>query len=339
MISVDDFEPVAKIEYSSMHNRFAHLSRWFRDPSHFRALFFTALVVVGVIITTVLTFHQQDNRSAASTSGVDFVVVPSSKQLSPGDQFTWDIFMNTQQHPLNAVLLEIGYDPNSFDFVSLTPGTLMSDTVMPGVGGNGKATIVLGTKPTQVTSSPTPTYSISPYMGSGIIAHLTLKAKVGITTSSVITINAERSDGSGTIALAKDSGSTNVTGDKTSGTVQIGTVSPSPAISSPSPTPSPSVAASPTSVSPSPISATTGPDIVTITSAKIVRSNKQGDKIEVYATSNRQPSATLTVQGIGQMQYIAKNNVYFYSTTLNQVPTTITVTSSLGGASTSPIAH
>jgi VCBS repeat-containing protein len=69
-------------------------------------------------------------------------------------------------------------------------------------------------------------------------------------------------------------------------------------------------------------------DTVVVTAATYASKTK---RLSVTATSSAQPNAVLTVVGYGQMTYKPKSKSYTYQGTVTPKPTTVTVTSSLGG--------
>ena len=74
-----------------------------------------------------------------------------------------------------------------------------------------------------------------------------------------------------------------------------------------------------------------GTDVVTITLAEYAQSKS---RLEVRATSNRQPTPALTVAGYGTMTWNTGRRYYRLQKTVRPGPTSVTVTSSLGGVAT-----
>ncbi len=74
-----------------------------------------------------------------------------------------------------------------------------------------------------------------------------------------------------------------------------------------------------------------GTDVVTITRAEY---DTEENRLNVRATSSKQPTPTLTVVGYGTMTWNTKNKYYELKKTVSPGPTSVTVTSSLGGSAT-----
>ena len=70
-------------------------------------------------------------------------------------------------------------------------------------------------------------------------------------------------------------------------------------------------------------------DSVTVTAATYTKKTR---KLSVTAKSTAQPNVTLTVVGYGQMTWNSKSKAYTYSVTTSTPPSSVTVTSSLGGS-------
>ncbi len=79
-----------------------------------------------------------------------------------------------------------------------------------------------------------------------------------------------------------------------------------------------------------------GSDVVTITRAQYQVSKK---KLTVRATSSLQPTPTLTVTGYGTMTWKGTKGYYELSKTVSPGPTSVTVTSSLGGSATQTVTN
>jgi len=80
---------------------------------------------------------------------------------------------------------------------------------------------------------------------------------------------------------------------------------------------------------------TGGPDFVTILRAEYTRKTKQ---LLVEATSD-QESAALTLEGYGPMTFSDVDSTYIFNSNVRNLrkDTTVTVTSSFGGAATAPV--
>lgn len=248
----------ATISYSSAKDWFRRFRRSFSGKK-LPALLGVGVLFIGLAAGVFAVINGYDVRIGASATGVDLSFVPADKQLAIEETATWDIFINTHNHAVTSTQLELNFDNNLFDFVSLVAGTTLNETIVSGVAFGNRAFLTLGVKPVMTNPGPPPVYEITPFLGTGTLAKLTLKAKAGVSYGQAnLSFASDRGDGTGTIALTREMGSTNVIGDLTPATMTVGTPPPSPSPSpvpsvSPSPvaSPSPSVAPSP-SVLPSP---------------------------------------------------------------------------------------
>lgn len=78
----------------------------------------------------------------------------------------------------------------------------------------------------------------------------------------------------------------------------------------------------------------TTPDVITILLADYTSKTRT---LKVEATSSRQPEAVLTVDGYGTMTYNSRTKKYTFSKKVQPAPTSVTVTSSLGGSATKEV--
>lgn len=76
------------------------------------------------------------------------------------------------------------------------------------------------------------------------------------------------------------------------------------------------------------------PDVVTISTASYRTSRRE---LTVYATSNQQPTPTLTVAGLGNMTWNRRSNRYELVIRVNSAPASVTVNSSARGTATKTV--
>ncbi len=96
--------------------------------------------------------------------------------IAPSEQVSLSIGANTHNYKVSAIQLNLQYDPDKFDFVSLTKGDFLSKQLDFSTG-NGIVKIALGSEPS------------NPKIGAGILANLVLKAKIGSLGPSVIKVD------------------------------------------------------------------------------------------------------------------------------------------------------
>ncbi|MFC1647272.1 cohesin domain-containing protein [Patescibacteria group bacterium] len=186
---------------------------------------------IGIAMGISQIGKEQDVRMKASASDVDLSMIPASQNVVPGEQFSVQINVNTHDHAINIAQIELIFDDNKFDFVSLVLGNALDVLIMEGYSLNNRGFITLGARPVSTGSDPTPTYEVNSFQGVGNLATLTLTVKTNADLgTSQISFQTDRNDATGTIVLTGNTGDTNVVGDLsgTSITIDSDANSPSP---------------------------------------------------------------------------------------------------------------
>lgn len=134
------------------------------------------VLMLGLGITVKLSLRSQNNTISASTSLVDLSLSPNKTTIAPSEQVSLSIGANTHNYKVSAIQLNLQYDSEKFDFISLTKGDFLSKQLDFSTG-NGIVKIALGSEPS------------NPKNGAGILANLVLKAKSGSIGSSIIMVD------------------------------------------------------------------------------------------------------------------------------------------------------
>ncbi len=106
------------------------------------------VLVVGLVVAAVLVRVRQEIRRRAAVTGVDFSLVASKTSLNPGENFTVDIVMNTNEYRVSATEIHIAFDSNILEAQSIQDSGFLPVVLPPGPQvGSGTASIVLGSLP------------------------------------------------------------------------------------------------------------------------------------------------------------------------------------------------
>src|SRR3990167_516328 len=107
-----------------------------------------AVLVIGLIAAAVLVRVSQEIRKRAAVTGVDFSLVSSKSSVNPGDNFTVDIVMNTNEYRVSATEIHIAFDSNYLEAQSMQGSGFLPVVLPPGAQvGSGTASIILGANP------------------------------------------------------------------------------------------------------------------------------------------------------------------------------------------------
>lgn len=120
----------------------------------------------GLIAAAVLVRVSQEIRKRAAVTGVDFSLVSSKSSVNPGENFTVDIVMNTNEYRVSAAEIHIAFDSNYLQAQSIQGSGFLPVVLPPGPQvGPGTASIILGSNPGD------------PKQGSATIATINFQAK------------------------------------------------------------------------------------------------------------------------------------------------------------------
>ena len=102
----------------------------------------------GLIVAAVLVRVRQELRRRAAVTGVDFSLVSSKSFVNPGDNFTVDVVMNTNEYRVSATEIHIAFDSNYLEAQSMQGSGFLPVVLPPGAQvGSGTASIILGANP------------------------------------------------------------------------------------------------------------------------------------------------------------------------------------------------
>jgi hypothetical protein len=187
------------------------------------------IITLPLVIYSVQKSQELRKKAAPSTSAL---FSPSTKTVKPGDEFSLDILIDTGSNSVTAAKLQIAYDPEQLEEITLINGQFFPNILTAETKSTGIASITIGAES-----------NTNPAKGSGIAATITFVVK---NTASGITHITFSND---TFIGSLQEGSQNVLVNKSPATITIeGTIvnaSVTPEISiSPSPLPTPSISIS-----------------------------------------------------------------------------------------------
>jgi hypothetical protein len=135
-------------------------------------IFFGLIVPVSLAIILSVANRPQDIRNKAVDANVTLSLMPATKTVSVGEDFSLGVILDSDTATASAAQLAISYDPNTLTVTGFTVGTTLPVELIKMASTSGTITVTLGAYPT------------SPPTGSSIIGTIRLKAK-SIATSSL----------------------------------------------------------------------------------------------------------------------------------------------------------
>lgn len=187
------------------------------------------VLVLGLGVAVKLSQKSQENRTKASADLVDLSLSPDKTNITPLEQVNISIGINTHTYKVSAIELQLRYDSNKFDLISLTKGDFLPNQLSYSTT-SGTAKFELGSEPS------------NPKNGSGVLANLVLKSKnnlgsgnVKIDTSTLVA-GLDSNGNAMPNSLLGDAGSVDIT-------INNPVASPTP---TPTPTPNPTPTPTPT---------------------------------------------------------------------------------------------
>jgi hypothetical protein len=201
---------------------------------YFQKLFLPFLAVLtlvtGLGVSLQLIGQRQSTETQASVDKVD-LILSAPTTVNPNQEFSVTVGINTQTYKVTAVQLDLTYQTDKYDYVSLTASDFLPSVLTPATGTNGIASIVLGSGTTAK-------------QGNGTLAVLTLRAK---PSSGVTQIGFASSTAVAGIDSANQAVPTSVLGDAHATTITIsGTANETTPTPTPTPTATPTVSSNPT---------------------------------------------------------------------------------------------
>ncbi|HZE87286.1 MAG TPA: cohesin domain-containing protein [Methylomirabilota bacterium] len=153
----------------------------------------TLALISGLVLVTIILFiialstgkqtpppsQQAMQPSPTSPAHTVLTLSPNPVSVQPGQQGSVDVMIDSSDNAVNAVQLELSYDPTVMT-VKLTPGPLFTNAVVLINRNNiqtGRVTYALGIQPNQPTIN-----------GKGSVATITFTAKYGVAKQSPLTL-------------------------------------------------------------------------------------------------------------------------------------------------------
>ena len=131
-----------------------------------KSLIVIIILVGGLVVAAILVRVRQEIRRRAAVTGVDFSLVSSKSSVNPGENFTVDVVMNTNEYSVSATEIHIAFDSNYLEAQSIQGSGFLPVVLPPGPQvGPGTASIILGATPG------------NPKQGSATIATINFLAK------------------------------------------------------------------------------------------------------------------------------------------------------------------
>ena len=139
----------------------------------FLSLFFVTLMLVGLGVGVVALKNSQEMKVGAQGAVLSLLGPVDNIIPDPGQQFSVDIYVDTQGLKVSAADLKIKYDPNVMEGVSVESADFLPVVLVPGKVDNstGMASITLGANPSD------------PVSGNAVVAKLKLKPKTKTPTT------------------------------------------------------------------------------------------------------------------------------------------------------------
>ena len=125
------------------------------------------ILLIGVVVGVLLVQVKQEIRRRAAATGVDFSLVPSKSSVSPGENFTVNIVMATNEYKVSATEIHVAFNSSYLEALSIQGSGYLPVVLPPGPQvGPGTASIILGSLPSD------------PKQGTDTVATINFKAKV-----------------------------------------------------------------------------------------------------------------------------------------------------------------
>lgn len=314
------------------------LKKWVQ--SNISALTAILLACTALSIGYVVRQKPMSRPSAAITPSV-FQLIPQTAAVTVGNTITGSVYLVPQGNEVLGVDLIFHYDTSHLRVTDVSPnpqsGFGRTTTSIDPFGGTVTITAIayLDGQPQPAITSPR---ELAKFTVLGVDATNSAVMNIvyapGSTTDSNITVRYGMGVSDALLAQPSPMIVTvaSLTPTPTPSPIPSPTVTPRP---TPTGTPQPTSTPRPTVTSIPPPTPTppiiTQIDTITILESKLSHVFWKFKKLTVVATDSLAPDAELTVTGYGTLKYSAKSNTYTGTFVTNQIPETITVTSSLGG--------
>jgi flagellar basal body-associated protein FliL len=113
-------------------------------------LLVAVLVLLGVAVIIQATSNSSDkkpntnNTSSNSNGNATLYIKPPNQQVASGTSVTFEVWVDTEDQPVNAVQANLSYPADSFDFNSVDAKGSAFEIQASSTGGEGKVTIARG---------------------------------------------------------------------------------------------------------------------------------------------------------------------------------------------------
>ena len=124
------------------------------------------ILLIGVVVGVLLVQVKQEIRRRAAVTGVDFSLVASKSTVNPGENFTVNIVMATNEYKVSATEIHVAFNSSYLEALSIQGSGYLPVVLPPGPQvGPGTASIILGSLPSD------------PKQGTDTVATINFKAK------------------------------------------------------------------------------------------------------------------------------------------------------------------
>ncbi len=139
-------------------------------------------VFIGVLVSylVLLTNIDTNNHKDTTISAVTLSVTPVSEKLSLDQEFTFNVYIDTNNQSVNVVTAKLNYPSNNFEFVSIDTSESEFGVQAVNTGGSGNIEITRGS----VTPVNSPNALVGKVTLRPIVA--TEKAVVGFTANASV---------------------------------------------------------------------------------------------------------------------------------------------------------
>ncbi len=102
------------------------------------------LLLLAIGIFYLFSFKNQDIRSRASITGPTLSLIPASKTIRAGEEFSLGVILNTNTASVSATEIDLSFDPSVLQIIGFTPSTPLPVVLAAERTGDGTATVTLG---------------------------------------------------------------------------------------------------------------------------------------------------------------------------------------------------
>lgn len=131
-------------------------------------LFLFVSVGIGVLL------QNREQRTGISAAGANLSFSINTLTPKVNDTIILGVIMDTNGYSVTGADINVNYDPNYFEGIRITPGSMLPYVFIDGTIANGAANIVLG--------CPIDSSGPHPVTGTGLVAQIALRVKKSGTT-------------------------------------------------------------------------------------------------------------------------------------------------------------